>query len=193
VCVLTIQWLICYTCKLKITECCILTHTQPFYCSSGICPGPPGWAGTRKVKPRRLKPIWIYWSKRQWVAVAPAGLYCKSAPHPRQPRQHPTTQFFTGRMPFLPPNQQCQSTEVLHSYWLLNFNCGLGYGADMVPHSQNVFLVHDNFDSNCQKNPTHHPLASRDWMLEDSVLKIKRKQQRRSNCKNTTKITNDIH
>jgi len=26
-------------------------------------------------------------------------------------RQHPTTQFFTGRMPFLPPNQQRQSTE----------------------------------------------------------------------------------
>ena len=40
------------------------THTQPFYCSSEICPGPPGWAGTRKVKPGRLKPIWIYWSKR---------------------------------------------------------------------------------------------------------------------------------
>jgi len=36
---------------------------------------------------------------------------CKSAPHSRQPRQHPTTQFFTGRMPFLPPNQQRQSTE----------------------------------------------------------------------------------
>jgi len=29
----------------------------------------------------------------------------------RQPRQHPTTQFFTGQMPCLPPNQQCQSTE----------------------------------------------------------------------------------
>jgi len=40
------------------------THTQPFYCWSRICPGPPGSAGTRKVKPRRLKPIWIYWSKR---------------------------------------------------------------------------------------------------------------------------------
>jgi len=26
-------------------------------------------------------------------------------------RQHPTTWFFTGRMPFLPPNQQRQSTE----------------------------------------------------------------------------------
>jgi len=36
------------------------THTQPFYCWSGKCPGPPGSAGTRKVKPRRLKPIWIY-------------------------------------------------------------------------------------------------------------------------------------
>jgi len=36
---------------------------------------------------------------------------CKSAPHPSQPCQHPTTQFFTGRMPFLPPNQQRQSTE----------------------------------------------------------------------------------
>ena len=29
----------------------------------------------------------------------------------RRPRQHPTTQFFTGRMPFPPPNQQRQSTE----------------------------------------------------------------------------------
>jgi len=28
----------------------------------------------------------------------------------KYPRQHPTT-VFTGRMPFLPPNQQCQSTE----------------------------------------------------------------------------------
>jgi len=28
-----------------------------------------------------------------------------------EPRQYPTTQFFTDRMPFLPPNQQRQSTE----------------------------------------------------------------------------------
>jgi len=26
---------------------------------NGPCPGLPGWAGTKKVKP-----IWIYWSKR---------------------------------------------------------------------------------------------------------------------------------
>ena len=33
----------------------------------------------------------------------------------RQPCQHPTAlMFFTGRMPFLPPNQQRQSTEGIH-------------------------------------------------------------------------------
>ena len=38
---------------------------------------------------------------------------CKSAPRSRQitTPTHLTTQFFTGRMPFLPPNQQRQSTE----------------------------------------------------------------------------------
>ena len=37
---------------------------------------------------------------------------CKSAPRSRQiTRQHPPLSFFTGRMPFLPPNQQRQSTE----------------------------------------------------------------------------------
>ena len=48
---------------------------------------------------------------------------CKSAPHPRQPRQHPTTQFFTGRMPFLLPNQQRQSTEQLSQKMLRCHTC----------------------------------------------------------------------
>ena len=46
------------------------------------------------------------------MATASAGSYASLHLTPdRQPRQHPTTQFFTGRMPFLPPNQQRQSTE----------------------------------------------------------------------------------
>ena len=45
------------------------------------------------------------------MAVAFAGLYASLHLNPRQPCQHPTTQFFTGRMPFLTPNQQRQSTE----------------------------------------------------------------------------------
>jgi len=46
------------------------------------------------------------------VAVASAGPYASLLLAPdSQPRQHLTTQFFTGRMPFLPPNQQRQCTE----------------------------------------------------------------------------------
>jgi len=46
------------------------------------------------------------------VAVASAGLYASLHLAPdRQLCQHPTTQFFTGQMPFLLPNQQRQSTE----------------------------------------------------------------------------------
>jgi len=46
------------------------------------------------------------------VAAASAGPYASlHLAADRQPRQHLTTQFFTGRMPFLSPNQQRQSTE----------------------------------------------------------------------------------
>ena len=44
--------------------------------------------------------------------MASAGPYASLHLTPdRQPRQYPTTLFFTGRMPFLLPNQQHQSTE----------------------------------------------------------------------------------
>jgi len=44
--------------------------------------------------------------------VSSAGPYASLHLAPdRQPRQHPTAQFFTGQVPFLPPNQQRQSTE----------------------------------------------------------------------------------
>ena len=49
----------------------------------------------------------------EWQLNQPGHMHYASvhlAPD-RQPRQHPTTQFFTGRMPFLSPNQQRQSTE----------------------------------------------------------------------------------
>jgi len=49
---------------------------------------------------------------RQWVAVASSGPYASlHLARDRYPCRHPTTQFFTSRMPFLPPNQQRQSTE----------------------------------------------------------------------------------
>ena len=86
------------------------THTRLM----ALFPGLPGWVGTRKVNQSGF-----HWSKRQWVAVASAGPYASLHLAPdRKPCQHPITQFFTGRMPFLPPNQQRQSTEGLrNSTW----------------------------------------------------------------------------
>jgi len=79
------------------------THTR----LTAFCPGLPGWADTRKVKPIRilLKQETVSGSGISWAI-------CKSAPHFRQitmPTPHHSV--FTGRMPFLPPIQQCQSTE----------------------------------------------------------------------------------
>jgi len=79
------------------------THTH----LSALFPGLPGWAGTRKVKP-----IWIL-LKQETVSGSSISLaICKSASPSRQitiPVPHHS--FFTGRMPFLPLNQQHQSTE----------------------------------------------------------------------------------
>jgi len=85
-------------------SCHYNTHTHTF--------NGPLSRTTRVSRYQKGKPIWIYWSKSQWVAVASAGPYASlHLAQDRQPCQHPTTQFFTGRMPFLPPNQQRQSTE----------------------------------------------------------------------------------
>jgi len=79
------------------------THTR----LTAFCPGLPGWAGTRKVKA-----IWIILKQE---TVSGSGIHwaiCKSAPSSRQtttPAPHHSV--FTGRMPFLSPNQQRQSTE----------------------------------------------------------------------------------
>ena len=60
----------------------------------------------------RLTALFPGLPKRQWVAVASAGPYASLYLAPdRQSHQYPTALFFTGRMPFLPPNQQHQSTE----------------------------------------------------------------------------------
>ena len=60
----------------------------------------------------------FYWSKSHWVAVASAGPYTNlHLAIDRQPCQHPTTLFFAGWMPFLPPSQQHRSTGGTLSCW----------------------------------------------------------------------------
>ena len=83
-------------------------YTHPF---NGYCPGLRRWVGTRKVKP-----IWILLKQETASGSGISWAICKSAPHSRQitmPAPHHSS-FFTGQMPFLPPNQQHQSTEGIH-------------------------------------------------------------------------------
>ena len=101
----------CITCVLRtetVTNRCYvnrqITHTHPF---NGSFPGLPRWAGTRKVKP-----IWILLKQETVSGSSISWDICKSAPRSRQiTTSAPHHSVFTSRMPFLPPNQQRQSTE----------------------------------------------------------------------------------
>ena len=79
------------------------THTR----LTALCPGLPGWVGTRKVKP-----VWILLKQETVSGSGISWAICKSAPRSRQiTTPAPYHSVFTGWMPFLPPNQQHQSNE----------------------------------------------------------------------------------
>ena len=74
-----------------------------------LCPGLPSWAGSRKVKP-----IWILLKQEnewQWQWHQLGHMQVCTSLQTDNHTSTPLLSFFTGRMPFLPPNQQCQSTE----------------------------------------------------------------------------------
>jgi len=97
------------------------THTHTRTRFAALFPGLPRQAGTGKVKP-----IWILLKQEtvsgSGISWAVCIALCKSAPRSRQittPAPHHSV--FTGRMPFLPPSQQRQSTE------------GISVGNESVP------------------------------------------------------------
>ena len=95
-------------CILTLTHTHARTHTHT--CFTALCPGLPGWAGIRKVKP-----IWILLKQDTVSGSGISWAICKSASRSRQitmPAPHHSS-LFTGWMPFLPPNQQHQSTDIL--------------------------------------------------------------------------------
>jgi len=53
----------------------------------------------------------VYWTKGWWKWCWPVttGAITVAKLQPNYNHQQTNTQFFTGRMPFLLPNQQCQS------------------------------------------------------------------------------------
>ena len=98
------------------------TDILPVHPFNGLFPVQPGQAGTRKVNHSGF-----YWSKRWWGGSGISWTICKSfAPRSRQMTTPvPHHSVFTGRMPFLPPNQQRQSTEGIIGYsvpWKLGQN-----------------------------------------------------------------------
>ena len=89
-------------CSMRNYNTCLLhSFNSPFL-------GLSRWAGTRKVKP-----IWILLKQETVSGSGISWAICKSAPRSRQittPAPYHSV-FFTGRVPFLSPNQQRQSTE----------------------------------------------------------------------------------
>ena len=86
----------------------VYTHTHPF---NGTLSGT-----TQVSRTRQVKPIWILLEQEIVSGSGISWALCKSAPHSRQTTMPaPHYSAFTGRMPFLPPNQQCQSTESTHT------------------------------------------------------------------------------
>jgi len=81
------------------------TNTSTKYTHTSV--SRPRWAGTRKVKQ-----MWILLKQETVSGSGISWAVYKYAPHSRQitvPAPHHS--LFTGRMPFLPPKQQRQSTE----------------------------------------------------------------------------------
>ena len=87
-----------------ITE---VTHTHIHTSLTALSQGLPRWANTRKVKP-----IWILLKQETVSGSGISWAICMSASRSRlitTPAPHHSV--FTGRMPFLPPSQQRESTE----------------------------------------------------------------------------------
>ena len=79
-------------------------HTQPF--NSPL-------SESTKVSWYQKKHSGFYWSKRWWSGSGIIWKICKTASRSRKKNNHANTSpdVITGWMLFLPPNEQCQSTD----------------------------------------------------------------------------------
>jgi len=86
----------------------IVTCIHPFY-SPLDCLGLPRWAGSRT----NLDFTEARDSEWQWHQLGRMQIY--NSPQTDNHSSTTPLSFITGWMPFLPPNQQCQSTEGIQS------------------------------------------------------------------------------
>ena len=113
---------------MSFTSSCIEWHTHTHTHLTALFPGLPRWAGTRKVIP-----IWILMKQETVSGSGISWAICKSAPCSRQiTMPAPHRSIFYSRMPFLPPNQQRQSTEGTYIYIYVVFYQLMGATANML-------------------------------------------------------------
>jgi len=72
----------------------------------GHFPGRPGRSASNK-----MSPLWNLMQLRMTKMAVTTGAIRRSKLQSNHHHQQTNTQLFTGQMPFLLPNQQCQSTE----------------------------------------------------------------------------------
>ena len=83
----------------------IISSMSSLSVSMAIFPGGPGLAGTR------MSPFWILLVLKVMEVVVTTGAIRRAKLQSNRHQQQTNTQPFTCRMPFLLPNQQCQSIE----------------------------------------------------------------------------------
>ena len=80
------------------------THTHTHIHLTALCPGLPGWAGTRKVKP-----IWILLKQETVSGSGISWAVCKSAPRSRPITTPAPHHLFTGRRPSCRPTNSVKA------------------------------------------------------------------------------------
>jgi len=101
---LSCKWTACGPADATAAPLCRASHTRThttILWPSWILSGTTRGASTRKVKP-----IWIYWSKRYWVAVASAGPYANLHLKPRHvttPASHHSVFYGSDALPAAKP------------------------------------------------------------------------------------------
>ena len=96
-----------------------ITHTHTHIRLTALCPGLPGWAGTRKVKP-----IWILLKQETVSGSGISWTICKSAPRSRQitmPAPHHSV-FLQARCPCCCPTNSVKALKATTSYITLSTN-----------------------------------------------------------------------
>ena len=142
---------------------------------TALFPGLPTWAGTRKIRP-----IWILLKQETVSGSGISWTICKNASRSRQiTTPAPPTQFFTGRIPFLPPNEQHESTEglpqniITQDRNLCNRNCKLN--RPTLPwNTRSSAIAKGPRDASCQLKSCQLPHNSAETTCTTSPVKFYR-------------------